>query len=270
LLCAWLNTDLLSLGISSEELFRAVKSYVRQLAAIVHPDTQSRTVDSRRAQEIQAAFETLQKYDDFASALSRLVEDRSRGSRETKQLHELIERQGKRIVELERELIDNKLRRQDLQTESGLVAQKKAELRKLEAEVKVSEGILKRKVPFLRKQSQQLDSIRRQRGELVRAIYTFFFGLPPIDYTGEIKAGKTLHILNGRRKWVLRGETLLSTALIGSCSKQAHGTEEIFRSGFSPTIAVGRWVVLRGRKSCRVDGQIESITAAGNSEEVKK
>lgn len=264
-----LNTDLLAIGIPAPELFRAVKSYVRQLAAIVHPDMGSTTIDAARAQEIRSAFETLQEYGDFQSALSRLIQGQDEGVRELKQLKILIGLQRNYIAKLERAVSEGKLNRQNIESLRGHLARQEADFLLRDSRIRSKQSEFERAHNRAKKLSLQVRRAQNAAGELEAMIRSFLLNLPPVEFSGRLelptrKASISKVVVAGRVAVELRREEDRSKqrwfVVIGSAASDAAkgGPINIMRSGFVPALDVGRRLVMLSpsRKSIQVYGEI--------------
>jgi hypothetical protein len=83
-----LTEAMLDLGLNEEQMYKIVRSYVKQLAAQVHTDKQAGNVSEDRQRNIFQAFEVLDSRENFSRALS---EFRSMKSWERKELKILRE-----------------------------------------------------------------------------------------------------------------------------------------------------------------------------------
>lgn len=85
-----LTEAMLDLELTEEQMYKAVRGYVRQLASQIHPDRQTKNVSEKRRQQIFQAFEILDDRRQFSKALSEFRSLKSEDRKETRMLREIL------------------------------------------------------------------------------------------------------------------------------------------------------------------------------------
>jgi hypothetical protein len=124
-----LTHAILSLKLTDKHLFRIVRSYVRQLAAAVHPDSAgpSPTVQVREHRKIMAAFEFLDNESNFLTALDEFRTRKAEDQHEIAILRAALRVAHDRLERANAEIAGLGEARRHLQLEIGEFKRKQAE-----------------------------------------------------------------------------------------------------------------------------------------------
>lgn len=142
-----LTEAMLDLGLTEDQMYKAVRSYVRQLASQVHPDRPTANVSENRRQQIFRAFEVLDDRNQFSKALAEFRSLKSEDRKELRLLHEALANVKDKLFKLQEREAEfthglAQLERDRLIFErakapmNARAAQLKSDLQELRAEVK--------------------------------------------------------------------------------------------------------------------------------------
>jgi hypothetical protein len=119
-----LTEAILDLGLNEEQMYPVVRSFLRQLAAQVHPDRNPKNVSVSRQQEILAALNYLDDRESFSRALDHFRTLKAEDRREIKLLSQTVNALRKQAAEVDKKEIA-------VRQEKEVVASEFASFRKL-------------------------------------------------------------------------------------------------------------------------------------------
>jgi len=122
-----LSEALFDLGLSTDQLYAAVRSYVRQLLAQVHPDRRPENVTAARQAQIMDAFGQIDDRAVFVEALAEFRELRIEDRREVRQLRVQFDAAQEQLDALRHEVTAHVQTKAALRDETVLVAAQRRE-----------------------------------------------------------------------------------------------------------------------------------------------
>jgi hypothetical protein len=123
-----LTEAILDLGLTQDQIYSVIRSFVRQLVAQVHPDRNPANVSPERQKDIFSAFQVLDDREKFNSALAEFRNLRAEDRREVKILGQTVRALRNQFVSIEnRERALEEARKEFAQERQGFEQQKLTE-----------------------------------------------------------------------------------------------------------------------------------------------
>lgn len=141
-----LTEAILDLGLNEDQIYSAIRSYGRQLAAQVHPDKQPVNVSPERQRQILGAFDILDNRENFTRALTHFRTLKAEDRRETRILQQSLSSLRHQISGFESQFEQLTIGKRKLQEDrQGFEQQKRDEplvVPDLEAKIGSLQGLL--------------------------------------------------------------------------------------------------------------------------------
>jgi hypothetical protein len=122
-----LTEAILDLGLTEDQMYAVVRSFTRQLAAQVHPDTQQTNVSSERQQQIIDALNYLDDRENFTRALTDFRVLKAEDRREMKTLRETLAATRARLADYEGQISNLATEKTNLANQWILLGKQKRE-----------------------------------------------------------------------------------------------------------------------------------------------